>query len=573
MDNILKLPAQQALFDSKNRLVDLVIPANSGVYNLAECYVAVDIATTGLALDTTQAADGRLANTAGYVEAADAVADVRLSLKHNATVATIYDTCAMPVEALVRNASMFSATKGKLEDIRRSDVIRSTLKAYTDDIEDVEARSIGGLAPQAKTNPWASGRFAALVGVGSTASEYKSHELRIMLKDIFNIAATEEYDSAKMGATTIHLELNLDRVELKQALAATPDVWDRYYHNQQVGTISGPNDIKYKTALTVTRTNTSAAITSNVIEMAAPYQSLADSPFYNHQMVKVTTTITGGATSTPAAYPITGSVKWAVIKAITWDKDTQRVTLDFGAQILTVGAISVADFVLNRTVEGIPATSLVDKLSYQSVELTAVRRPDLQSGADQIQYTSLQAQSDQWANGTEHIRSYYLPPQTQTAFIVMPSRQTTGDFSDILGCARVGEYRFTINGESVTNRAVPYMQVPVLAATADAKTEKGSSLHYSLIAEAMMNSGVRYHSLREAVFSQDIPLSIDVPIDGNGIHGWPSLTAAPAKPCYLLALPIPISNEQTQLTIELTNSSFPASSGELHIFSEVRSVA
>jgi len=134
-------------------------------------------------------------------------------------------------------------------------------------------------------------------------------------------------------------------------------------------------------------------------------------------------------------------------------------------------------------------------------------------------------------------------------------------------------YRFTLNGESVTNRAVPLMQVPVVAAAADAKLEKGSSLHYSLIAEALMNSGIRYHSLREAVFDQNIPLSIDTPIDGSGIHGWTNLADAPSKACYMLALPIPISNEQTQLTIELTNSSFPADSGELHIFSEVRSVA
>jgi hypothetical protein len=39
----------------------------------------------------------------------------------------------------------------------------------------------------------------------------------------------------------------------------------------------------------------------------------------------------------------------------------------------------------------------------------------------------------------------------------------------------------------------------------------------------------------------------------------------------MLALPIPISNEQTQLTIEL-DGNFPNSSGELHIFSQVRSV-
>ena len=44
MDNIIKLPAQQALFNATNRLVDLVIPGNSGVYNLSESYIAIDLA-------------------------------------------------------------------------------------------------------------------------------------------------------------------------------------------------------------------------------------------------------------------------------------------------------------------------------------------------------------------------------------------------------------------------------------------------------------------------------------------------------------------------------------------------
>jgi len=307
--------------------------------------------------------------------------------------------------------------------------------------------------------------------------------------------------------------------------------------------------------------------------MAAPYASLEDSPFYNNQMVKVTTTITGGATSTPAAYPATAEVRWAVIKAITWDKDTRRVTLDFGATVLSTGVISVADMVINRDVEAVDATTatLAAALSYESVELNAVRRTDIESGPNQMQYTQFMTQSDQWASASVLNRSYFLPPQTQTAYIVMPSRSTTGDFSDILGCARVGEYRFTVNGESVTNRAVPFMATPAIAAAADTKTEKGSALHYSLVSEALMNSGIRYHSLREAVFDQNIPMSIDTPETGGGVYGWTNLTDAPQKACYMLALPIPLSNAQTQLTIEL-DGSFPGSSGELNIYSEIRSV-
>lgn len=571
MENIIRLPSQQSLFNAKNRLVDLVIPGNSGVYDLSKTAIIIDTAVAGIELDTTQAGDGALVATGG-VAAADAVADVRLKLKHNATTATIYDDCAVPIEALVKNASMISAAKGKVEDIRRVDSLRATMKSYLQDVEDVEGASIGGLAAQAKSNPWASGRYAQLVGVGETASGYKSHELRIMLKDIFNIAQSSEWDSAKMGSTTIHLELNLDRVELKQVLGSTP-VWERYYHNQQVGTISGPADIKYKKASQVLLPNPSAAKTSTSIEMAAPYASLEDSPFFNNQMVKVTTTIAGAGTSTPAIAPITGSVKWAVIKSISWDKTTKKITLEFGGTVLSTGAITAGDLTVDRDVEAVDATAatLAAALSYESVELNAVRRTDIESGPDQMQYTQFMTQSDQWASASVLNRSYFLPPQTQTAYIVMPSRSATGDFSDILGCARVGEYRFTVNGESVTNRAVPFMATPAIAVAADTKTEKGSALHYSLVSEALMNSGIRYHSLREAVFDQNIPMSIDTPETGGGVYGWTNLTDAPQKACYMLALPIPLSNAQTQLTIEL-DGSFPASSGELNIYSEIRSV-
>ena len=305
--------------------------------------------------------------------------------------------------------------------------------------------------------------------------------------------------------------------------------------------------------------------------MAAQYASLEDSPFFNNMMVKVTTNYSGGATAA-AKYPADGEVRWGVIKSIAWDKTSKRVTLDFGAgsEIFSSGAVTVADLVVDREVVGVNATSLANKLSFPSVELTAVRRVDVSSGPSQIQYTQMQTQSDQWSNSSSLERSYYVPAQTTNAFIVLPSASGLG-FSDILGCARVGDYRLTLDGVSVTNRAVPFMPVPAVNAAAnDAKCDRGSSLHYTLISEAFMNSGKRFSSLEESVYDQNIPFSIDQPSAG-GSSGWLTLAAAPQKAAYMLALPIPISTTPTQLTISL-NGNFPNSSGELHIFSEVRSL-
>lgn len=603
MDNVIKLPAQQALFNSNNRLVDLILPGNSGVYNLSETYIAITCKADGLLPDTS-GLDGandaakRLTNPASAALAlSQAVANAKLSLKHNSSLATIYDDCAMPVEALVRNCSMFSANRGKIEDLRRSDVLRTTMKSYTEDVEDVEDRAIGGFAPMAKTNPFSSGRFTQMVGVGTTSSIIKTHELRINLKDIFNFGAVEAYDSAAYGSLHIHLELNLDRLTLKDSMPL--DLWNRYYHNQGVSgdtlTQAYPQLNLYGSSILQRFKvgDIGSPLSQDTIEMAAEYCSLEDSPFYVNQVLGIKTKFAGSAgfvvgVTKPTA---TDQTLWAVVKGISWDKVTRHITLDFGtgSEIVKVtGPVSVAAFNFTQDVFSLVSTAdtLAKGLTIQSVELTAVRRPDMDSGPSQNQYTQFLTQSDQFQNASTLNRSYYLPPQTTNAYIILPSTDT-GDgteptsFSDIVGCARVEHYRFTLNGESVTNRVVPYMPVPgpfpvPASAVNDGKCDKGSSLHYNLIAETMMNAGVRYNSLDEAVFDQNIPYSTDVPADAAGVVGFKSLQESPTKACYMLALPIPISNEQTQLTIELEGNFKPQGSstanGQLHIFSEIRSV-
>ncbi len=581
MDHIIKLPSQQSLFNATNNLVDVVIPANSGVYNLSECFIAIDLRTDGIALDTaTDGPDGPIP-AAGGLAAADAVADIRLNFKHNADGNSIYAACAVPIEALVRDCSMFSSTRGKLEDIRRSDTLHATRKAYLQDMSDVESAALVGAAGLAKTNPWASGRFAQLVGIGDVASRYQSHELRIYLRDLFNIAKAEEWDTSNSayGDLHIHLELNIDRLIMTQNLG-TPGAnspWDRHYHSET----TGRNPAEYKQAQDVLiNASPSPATTEDGIVMKAEYDSLEQSPFWVRQAVKITTTITvdGGVTPGGAFFPATGEVRFAIIKSIEWDKSTKKITLKFGGDTLTTpaltGAVAANAVLIGRNVEGINVTAgslAAANLVYDSIELNAVRAP-VSSGPSQIQYTQYQTQQDQFGSTSTLSRSYYLPPQTTNCIVVLPAPGTVNG-SDILGSARLTDYRFSINGETVTNRAVPYMQHAVITDGAEnAKCEAGSALHYDLISKTFMNQGQRFHSLEEAVYDQVVPISDPRPVSGAGVIGWTNIADCPQKRCYMLALPVPISNEQTQLTIEL-NGVFPANAGRLHIYSEVRSVA
>ncbi len=178
-------------------------------------------------------------------------------------------------------------------------------------------------------------------------------------------------------------------------------------------------------------------------------------------------------------------------------------------------------------------------------------------------------QSDQWSSTTTLNRSYFLPPRTSTAVIILPCLAEHG--SKFLGSQRLSNYRFTVNGESVTNRAINYMpQANLAPATSNAKAEAGSALHYDMISNSMMNMGVRYSSLQECVYDQSMTDVNFPPTENGGLIGYANLGVCPRKRSYMLALPIPESDGQTQLTVELEGE-FTAGTGALELYSYVTS--
>ena len=556
MENIIKIPSQQSSFNGTNNLVDIIIPGNSGVYDLSEMYVTID---TRLNVATTAGAGDRAAQNAGYVEAADAVQNVIMGIQHGA--GSIYDKTACPVEILVRNCSLMSQSRGKVEDVRRSDRLRATMKSYLQDLDDVQAAALTGFTPgAAKSNIFAFGQHAELFGEGTVLSKRETHEIRIYLRDIFEIAKTDAWDSAVYGNTRIHLELNLSDIFLRQDLGDTLDAvqggqaWTLKYHNPQSGGANGtPQVIFSKSDPVAYAANAGAGPTDpansaqTTVTMSAIYQSLCDSPFWVGQILTleaaVSATSEGGSAAGAGTVPGIGAKKWAVVKGIAYSPITKKITLDFGATISTI--------------------------EYDTIELTAIRRTDMESGPAQIQYNQFMVQSDQWSSTTTLNRSYFLPPRTSTAVIVLPCLDANG--SQFLGSQRLSSYRFTVNGESVTNRAVNYMpQADLNPATSNAKAEAGSALHYDMISNSMMNMGVRYSSLQECVYDQSITDVNTPPTENGGLIGYATLGACPRKRAFMLALPIPESDGQTQLTVELEGV-FVAGTGALELYSYVTS--
>lgn len=575
MEHVIKIPSQQSAFSPLNNLADLVIPGSSGIYDLSQTYIAFD---TSLKNPSWVApANGQMG--AGLLTQEDAVADMRLNFQHGTN--SMYNLTACPIELLVRDCSIFSANRGKIEDVRRSDVLRGTRASYLNDINDVQAKALTGTAGMAKTAPWASGMHAQLYGVGDVVSNKRRHELRIYLKDIFNFCQAEAYDSSIYGALTIHLELNFDRlIPVQNPLTFA---WSSYYHNflQNGGPpptnppLQGPV-VQYGEARGLTIETLATPLNVTQLIMQAEYDCIEDHPFWVGQSLDISTLITGDGTG-GAPSPASGDVNWAVVSSIDWDKNTKLVTLGFGGTIFSLQPVT-GNLRIEWSVAGSRVDTTTDEvqsaITYESCELTAVRRMDLQSGPPQIQYTQYQQQADQFAttanaNATLN-RSYFLPANTTNCIICLPV-SGGGYNSDLLGCARVSDYRFTIDGEAVTNRAVPYMPLADFTTAApDAKGDAGSSIHYDLISKTFQNQGLRYHSLLEAVASQTIPYSTGRPSAG-GVVGLVDLRDDPEKRVFMLALPIPLKNSQTQLTIELNAFYDGANAGQIFIYSEVQS--
>ena len=131
MESVLRLPAQQSLFNTTNTLVDLMIPGSSGVYDLSQSFVAIQTRLT-----PEKSAVDLIAGSGQD----NGVYDVRLHFKHKTgahtvAAASIYDNTATPIECLVSSCSMISASRGAVEDIRRADILRGTLSVYQKDLD------------------------------------------------------------------------------------------------------------------------------------------------------------------------------------------------------------------------------------------------------------------------------------------------------------------------------------------------------------------------------------------------------------------------------------------------------
>jgi len=226
MESIIKISSEQGYSESwvpadiatappTQKLLDFIIPANTGTYDLGKCWINVNAEVVPKANANEGSITALKANsTALYNNDIVAITDVSGDNKVCGDFASI-----------VRNADMFSANRGMVESISRVNTLRQLLfniendKAEQHDGNMNLGTFFGRRGPSNGTSHLlqimgSNTSVAGTVDESITASNTR-RDLRIPLSDLFGVGSAL-WNSDVYGATRIHLELDTSRLRIEQ---------------------------------------------------------------------------------------------------------------------------------------------------------------------------------------------------------------------------------------------------------------------------------------------------------------------------------------------------------------------
>lgn len=390
---------------STQNLLDLDIPAGRN-YNLDKSYVALNarISTT----DTNPNAGGNNSGGAG-------IYNVGIAINNGIAVGDYY-----PNVALVKHAQLVSEKKGQVESLRDVNKLRLSLE----DIGVSEREKMGKLHRSMmgciNDRPWGSkGNFVDygnnLTGEGAS---YKDHEIKIPLKDIFNVGKMANFDTSYLGQTRVHLELDNTRMTGFELYSTTADDFEA-------------NDNGYGQV----RDNDSDGVqaTNLVLERNYLNDGIADQPFYKGQKIQVNFTMNGNAPVTDAERIITGISKIGNLIQITVDT--------------TLGLINNAQGGLTAcTIKPCPANTINPVI--KTAQLVLYENQNAPPQSDKMVYTTYTQEKDNGNGVNTFSRQYELEPESLNMLIHLPA---DGGLNSSI---RPENYRIVINNKETTNRDV-----------------------------------------------------------------------------------------------------------------------
>ena len=508
MENFIKLQSSQGIFDvsGNKNLCTFQLPANSGSYDLSQSFININCKIESTSTDAV----------VGDADAPDPVYNLGLVINESArgTGNSFQSLINCENAVLVKNARML-CSKGKIEDIRKVDCLRSNLALYKQS-DDNQVRNTYGLSNSADNDSMPKQPLNSLVGEGLQASEKRSHDIRIPVSSIFEMGKSTVYDTSYYGHTKLDLELNLQKLAVINKTSATLSA-SRYLLRTATDTYVAMKDM-LATGQTGVAGSPSYSLVSKV-----PYESLEDSPFYVGQRCDLAK---AGGTGTLANSVVQ-------IKSIKFAVSTDKQPDDAGANQVVGGNLiiqltaPVGTMTTGQTLTGItltPKDPTTNPITINNIELVAKMSSETETEA--TQYTTYVAQEDTAPAGDSINRTYSLPPNTTNCYVMFNN--------PIYSSEALDTYRITMDGVDLTNRDV----------------KVGSALHYDLISQVFINRGQAVGSLEEQMYNS---------AKNRGATN-------DTENMVVVMFPVKLKSSNTQLGLELNGT---ALSGKIIVYSEV----
>ena len=417
MTQFIKTPANKSgPYSFSNNILNLEIPSDS-MFDLNDSYIEIMSQIDDFEADTATGV-GAYSLSLGWTDG------------NNGPSASFFQNTG-----LVKNCSFVSAKKGRLENIRAVDVLRTNLYSYTK--SQLEIANDNYLNGAVVLDPLYRNRYGIYLNaqrLGNIRSTMNNQiPITIRLGDLMESCRVSKFNTYRAGKCTITLELNINKLQVFQQLDNGQD---------QLNDDAMAQGVDY--------TQVGAGIGMQSVIIAYEWKrGLDSSPWYVGQKVTVTATAGGGA---PALNQPT-----QIISSIAYDTaNVNRIVLTFANPLISTALangnaytnIVVKPFNVspNTKVTLIDCNLVLKQLSTANMN---INEPII------MKYNTYSTDQASYTNITNFQQTYVVEPNAKAVLCMFPRNGNAGGDSGLTSNNNnIQSWRLRVNNEDITDRDV-----------------------------------------------------------------------------------------------------------------------
>ena len=397
---------------------------------------------------------------------------------------------------LIRNCSLTGSKVGRLEDVRRVNILKRNLNSLSKS-SDEKLSLVDSLYQM--TNFYSNELLSLFVDFykeGQIPSQYRDVYLRIPLKDLFELGSLEMIDTSKTGKLTLHLEIENSS----------------YITVEQVTLMNGPDEGKCNNV--AQSANLSQLITTT------KYPNLELSPFYVGGVYTLTAVKSGGSVPDPnVATTITAIAK----------NDDGSLTLSISPSLPDpTGSFSWTAILLSEIAIMHTSSILIETAELGLSEIIG----GSQSSMNELSYMTFT--TEEYTNGSQATMNkiFEVEPECVNAFLMFDSNTS----NLISNKTTLKSYRMRVDNQDIYNRDI------LVNKENDFESHIHDNLHYDSVYRTFLNANYPLKDMSFLSLKRNVDLLND---------DYKSRFTVPSQQLMLCCCPTPLTSLSKKLQFNL----------------------